>query len=171
MKSKNLPNGVESTYTYDKNGWLTQREETSSGVPKQTYSYEYDKNGNQTKETKIFSGTTETTRFTYDVLNQLTSVTDKNGTRTYTFDEFNNRKVKEETGKEAIQYMYNNLNQLVETTQGSTVTTYDYDKRGNVAEVEENGDTKQTFVFDSTNKMSKVVTYKDNTSGSGTGEL
>ena len=100
----------------------------------------------------------------------MTSVADKNGTRNYAFDEFNNRTVKEETGKETTQYTYNNLNQLVETTQGSTVTTYDYDKRGNVAEVEENGSTKQTYVFDSTNKMSKVVNYKDNTSGSGTSE-
>ncbi len=95
---------------------------------------------------------------------------DKNGTRNYAFDEFNNRTVKEEIGKETTKYSYNNLNQLVETVQGSTVITYDYDKRGNVAEVEENGDTKQTYVFDSTNKMSKVVTYKDNTSGSGNRE-
>ena len=82
----------------------------------------------------------------------------------------NNRTVKEEIGKETTPYMYNNLNQLVETIQGSTVATYGYDKRGNVAEVEENGDTKLTYVFDSTNKMSKVVTYKDNTSGSGNRE-
>ena len=168
VKSKKLPNGAESTYTYDKNGWLRQREETSNGASKQSYTYEYDKNGNRIKETKVSSGTTETTRYTYDVLNQLTSVVDKNGTINYAFDEFNNRTVKEEIGKETTQYTYNNLNQLVETTQGSTVTTYDYDKRGNVAEVEENGNTKQTYVFDSTNKMSKVVTYKDNTSGSGT---
>ena len=170
VKSKNLPNGAESTYTYDKNGWLTQREETSNGSSKQSYTYEYDKNGNRTKESKVSSGTTEIIRYTYDVLNQLTSVVDKNGTRNYAFDEFNNRTVKEEIGKETTQYTYNNLNQLVETVQGSTVTTYDYDKRGNVAEVEENGNTKQTYVFDSTNKMSKVVTYKDNASGSGTRE-
>ena len=156
-----------STYTYDKNGWLTQREETSNGASKESYTYEYDKNGNRTKETKVSSGATETTRYTYDVLNQLTSVADKNGTRTYTFDEFNNRTIKDEIGKETTQYTYNTLNQLVETTQGSKVTTYNYDKRGNVAEVEENGNTKQTYVFDSTNKMSKVVTYKDDTSGSG----
>ncbi|SHM88022.1 RHS repeat-associated core domain-containing protein [Anaerosporobacter mobilis DSM 15930] len=154
----------------DKNGWLTQREETSNGASKESYTYEYDKNGNRTKETKVSSGTTETTRYTYDVLNQLTSVVDKKGTRNYAFDEFNNRTVKEEIGKETTQYTYNNLNQLVETVQGSKVTTYDYDKRGNVAEVEENGNTKQTYVFDSTNKMSKVVTYKDNTSGSGSRE-
>ena len=170
VKTKNLPNRAGSTYTYDKNGWLTQREETSSGASKQIYTYEYDKNGNRTKETKVSSGTTETTRYTYDVLNQLTSVVDKNGTRNYAFDEFNNRTVKEEIGKETTKYTYNNLNQLVETVQGATVSTYDYDKRGNVVEVEENGDTKQTYVFDSTNKMSKVVTYKDNTSGSGTSE-
>ena len=170
VKTKNLPNGAESTYTYYKNGWLTQREETSIGASKQSYTYEYDKNGNRTKETKVSSGTTETTRYTYDVLNQLTSVVDKKGTRNYAFDEFNNRTIKEEIGKETTQYTYNNLNQLVETVQGATVTTYDYDKRGNIAEVEENGDTKQTYVFDSTNKMSKVVTYKDNTSGSGTRE-
>ena len=168
VKSKKLPNGAESTYTYDKNGWLTQREETSNGASKQSYTYEYDKNGNRTKETKVSAGTTETSRYTYDVLNQLTSVVDKNGTRNYAFDEFNNRTVKDEIGKETTKYSYNNLNQLVETVQGSTVATYDYDKRGNIAEVEENGDTKQTYVFDSTNKMSKVVNYKDNTSGSGT---
>ncbi|SHM87859.1 RHS repeat-associated core domain-containing protein [Anaerosporobacter mobilis DSM 15930] len=168
VKTKNLPNGAESTYTYDTNGWLTQREETSNGASKKSYTYEYDKNGNRTKETKVSSGTTETTRYTYDVLNQLISVVDKKGTRYYAFDEFNNRTVKEEIGKETTQYTYNNLKQLAVTIQGSTVTTYDYDKRGNVAKVEENGDTKQTYVFDSTNKMAKVVTYKDNTSGSGT---
>lgn len=54
---------------------------------------------------------------------------------------------------------------MIDTVQGDTVTTYDYDKRGNVAEVEENENTKQTYVFDSANKMSKVVTYKYNTSG------
>ena len=68
MKSKNLPNGVESTYTYDKNGWLTQREETSSGVPKQTYSYEYDKNGNLTKLT---DPTGESISYTYDADGKL----------------------------------------------------------------------------------------------------
>ena len=159
-KTKKLPNGAQSSYTYNKNGWLTQREETSSGASKQTFTYEYDKNGNRTKDAKVSSGTTEITTYTYDVLNQLTSVTDKNGTRTYAFDEFNNRTSKQETGKDRIQYAYNTLNQLVETTQGVTTTIYDYDKRGNISEVEENGKITQTYTFDSTNKMSKAVIRK-----------
>jgi RHS repeat-associated protein len=159
-KTKKLPNGAQSSYTYNKNGWLTQREETSSGASTQTFTYEYDKNGNRTKDTLVSSGTTETTSYTYDALNQLTRVTDKNGTRTYAFDEFNNRTSKQETGKETIQYAYNTLNQLVETTQGATTTTYDYDKRGNLSEVEENGKTTQTYTFDSTNKMSKAIIRK-----------
>ena len=165
-KTKKLPNGAQSSYTYNKNGWLTQREEISSGASKPTFTYEYDKNGNRTKDTKVSSGTTETTSYTYDALNQLTSVTDKSGTRTYTCDEFNNRTSKQETGKETIQYTYNILNQLVETTQGATTTTYDYDKRGNLSEVEENGKTTQTYTFDSTNKMSKAVIRKSGSDGS-----
>lgn len=167
VKTKQLPNGVQSSYNYDKNGWLIKREENGREVSKQTYSYEYDKNGNRTKETKTSSGINETIRYVYDVLNQLISVTDKKGSRAYTFDEFNNRIQKQETGKETIQYKYNNLNQLVETTQGSTVTTYDYDRRGNLEEVEENGDTIQTYTFDSTNKMSKAVISKDDKNGDG----
>lgn len=93
--------------TYDAIDQLSERKEKNGEVLKDTYTY--DKNGNRTKQTKVFTGITETTLYTYDVLNQLTNVTDKVGTRTYTFDEFNNRVAKEESGKPAIQYIYNNL--------------------------------------------------------------
>ena len=100
---------------------------------------------------------TDITRYTYDVLNQLTDVMDKNDTRTYGFDEFNNRITKEESGKLSTQYIYNNLNQLVYEFKGGDLTTYSYDKRGNLSTVEENGSTKQVYTFDSTNKLTKVV--------------
>ncbi|WP_310605497.1 cellulose binding domain-containing protein [Anaerosporobacter sp.] len=156
VKTKKLSNGIESAYTYAVNGWLTRREETGK-TSKETYIYEYDKNGNRTKETKDTTGVVETTRYIYDAINQLTSVTDNSGTRTYTFDEFNNRATKQETGKANIRYYYNDLNQLLMTVEGSDVTTYTYDKRGNIDKVEENGLEKQVYTFDSTNKLSKVI--------------
>ncbi|HEX3077994.1 MAG TPA: cellulose binding domain-containing protein, partial [Lachnospiraceae bacterium] len=168
VSSKKLPNNAESFYMYNSNGWLVKRDEQGIGDTQETYTYEYDKNGNRTKEIKILEGSTETVRYTYDVLNQLTTVNDMKGTRNYTFDEFGNRTVKEETGKEPIHYTYNSLNQLVNTEQGSSVILYSYDERGNVIEAEENGSVKQKNTFDSANKLSKVVTKKDGTDQSVT---
>ena len=157
--AKKLPNEAKSTYTYDKNGQLIKRIEAGS-EKQESYCYTYDKNGNKIQETKTLDGRTETAHYSYDALNQLISVTDKKGSRTYTFDAFQNRIQKQETGKETIQYTYNSLNQLVSSVQGSSRTAYAYDKHGNLTEVKENGETTKTYTFDSTNKMSKAVIHK-----------
>ncbi|BCN29431.1 cellulose binding domain-containing protein [Anaeromicropila herbilytica] len=163
LTSKNLPNGTESAYTYDSIGQLTGRKEKTGSTTNSSYNYQYDANGNRIKETKVKAGGTETSTYAYDDLNQLMQVADKKGTRTYTYDEFNNRKGKEETGKDKITYTYNNVNELVKETQGTDTKTYSYDARGNLSTKKVNGITKATYTFDSTNMLTSVKNTSNKT--------
>ncbi|BCN29436.1 RHS repeat-associated core domain-containing protein [Anaeromicropila herbilytica] len=151
--------GKKTTYQYDKEG--NKVEETNAlGY---TTKYSYDAIGNRIKETKVKSGVTATSTYAYDDLNQLMQTTDKKGTRIYTYDEFNNRKGKEETGKDKITYTYNNLNELVKETQGADTNTYSYDAKGNLSSKKVNGITKATYTFDSTNMLTSVKNTSNKT--------
>jgi RHS repeat-associated protein len=157
VTEKKLSNGAESIYTYDSTGFLIGRQEKVGSTVKENYTYTYDANGNRTKETGVKEGVTKNLTYTYDALNQLTKVVDGSVTRKYTYDEFNNRSSKEETGKSKISYSYNVLNQLTEEKQAAKVKDYSYDLRGSLAQVQENGHVTESYHFDSSGMLSQVV--------------
>ncbi|MGN6711392.1 cellulose binding domain-containing protein [Anaerocolumna jejuensis] len=166
VTAKKLANGAESLYTYDSTGLLTQRQEKTGGAVKETYSYSYDANGNRTKEASVKNGTTKTITYTYDALDQLTKVVDGSVTRNYSYDEFNNRSSKEESGKSKITYSYNTLNQLTEENQGTKEKGYTYGKKGNLSQVKENGKVTKNYTFNSAGMLSKVVDTDTSTTSS-----
>ena len=160
LKTKKLPNGTETQYTYDSMGQVTERAEKTGNTVRENYTYTYDSNGNRTRQVREAAGLSETTSYVYDALNELTEVTDKNSTRSYSYDDFNNRASKEETGKAKTTYQYNSLNQLTEEQQGQDTKAYSYDSRGNLAQVKLNGETKASYTFDTAGMLSKAETDK-----------
>jgi RHS repeat-associated protein len=160
VKERIIPNGAITQYEYDSLGQLTARTEKTGSSVREKYNFDYDSNGNRIKKAKVAAGITETTSYVYDALNELVEVSDKNNTRKYSYDEFNNRAAKEETGKGKITYKYNRLNQLTEENQGSSSKVYSYDNQGNLTEVKAAGKTQASYTFDSTNMLSKAVTDK-----------
>ena len=76
---------TKSIYSYDSSNRLTGINQTINGVLSNTTAYTYDKNGNTLSKTVTSSstGAKETTKYSYDVLNQLTKVTTSKGTISY----------------------------------------------------------------------------------------
>lgn len=163
VTEKKLANGAQSLYTYDSIGLLTGRQEKVGGTVKETYTYTYDASVNRTKETSVKSGITKNITYTYDTLNQLTKVLDGSIIRKYTYDEFNNRSAKEETGKNKITYSYNALNQLTEEEQSTKEKTYSYDSKGNLSQVQENGLVTESYLFDAKGMLGQVASHNSAT--------
>ena len=87
----NLPEGAYAEVTvckYNSSNRLTGINQTINGVLSNTTAYTYDKNGNTLSKTVTSSstGAKETTKYSYDVLNQLTKVTTSKGTISYAYN-------------------------------------------------------------------------------------
>ena len=105
-------------YNYDSMDRLVQISFIGTG---RTISYEYDLAGNVLTMTD-WNGTTT---YSYDNIYQLTSQTlPNNQTITYSYDPAGNR-----ITQNSLTYSYNNLNQLISKSDG---TTYTYDLNGNL---------------------------------------
>ena len=79
---------TKSIYSYDSSNRITGINQTINGVLSNTTAYTYDKNGNTLSKTITSSstGAKETTKYSYDVLNQLTKVTTSKGTISYAYN-------------------------------------------------------------------------------------
>jgi RHS repeat-associated protein len=79
------PNGVETDYTYDSNGWLQTIVQDKGGALEATTTFTYDADGQLTKITLPNSATVQ---YTYDDAQRLTGIEDTLGnTITYTLDD------------------------------------------------------------------------------------
>ena len=126
----------------------------------------YDKNANLTTTTDLVPSGTRTKTFGYDALNRLTraQADDLWGTETYTYDTLNNitSMSDEVDGLKTYHYDANNLLTDITTTSG-TLHSFTYDPQGNTTT--RDGD---TLVFDKANRLQQVVgkdTYAYDPSG------
>lgn len=107
------PNGATQTYTYDAADQLTAQvapKDTADGPERKT-TFTYDLVGNLKKQTEplgnLAGGTTHTTTYAYDAIDQLTAVTNAKG--------------------EKIAYDYDNVGNLVKVTEPKGNETADPD--------------------------------------------
>ncbi len=114
-----------ATYEYDGFGRLIKETDVTGAVKE----YTYDENGNRLTFKLTIDGTQQmNATYTYDKLNQLTSVTIGGDTTTYGYDD-NGNILNKTTGELVTAYTYNNGNMLteMETThpdQSGAVSSY-----------------------------------------------
>lgn len=164
------PNGTDIAYVYT----VANRVETitnkltASGSVFSSYAYTYDANGNRLSQTEVQGGISETTTYTYDGIDRMTSytLTDSASVVThtvYTFDAYN-RKTETVTEDSVITksrtYAYNDVNwltQITDDTDSGNVFTIDYayDNNGNTILKSNRSLTDQdiTFTYDSRNQL------------------
>ena len=160
LKEKNFPNGMRTTYHYDRKDQLTELLHQDQEGILDRYTYLYDLLGNKTGITKERRGLERESghyRYGYDALGRLSEI-QKDGEIQYRYgyDAFGNRTWKEESG-EQTSYQYNALNQMVSERQGEIRKEYGYDKRGNLTAILENGAWKKRYVYGAMNRLEEAV--------------
>jgi RHS repeat-associated protein len=107
-----LPNGLVTTYTYDRTLRLTNLTNVVGSTTITSHAYTLDSEGNRTAQTEFVSGITTGTSdsfgYTYDGLNRLTAVTTTNA-ESFTLDSASN--ISSRTGPSAT-YTYDTSNRL-----------------------------------------------------------
>jgi len=116
------PNGINTNYAYDSVSHLLSVLHQSGSTTLDGASYIYDNAGNRTSKTNYLNNVTE--GYTYDLIYQLTQVTQGSSTtESYTYDAVGNRL----SSSNVPTYNYNLSNQLTSNSNGS----YTYDANGN----------------------------------------
>ena len=160
LKEKNFPNGMRTTYHYDRKDQLTELLHQDQEGILDRYTYLYDLLGNKTGITKERRGLERESgqyRYGYDALGRLSEIQKDGEIQTrYGYDAFGNRTWKEESG-EQTSYQYNALNQMVSERQGKIRKEYGYDKRGNLTRILENGAWKKQYIYGAMNRLEEAV--------------
>ncbi len=136
--------GANVTYQYDRDKNITDLiNRNQQGDIISSYGYTYDNNGNQKSKTE--NG--ETTYYTYDNLNRLSSVQYPTaGTENYNYDNAGNRLAKTNynaaggvpTVNISVSYTYDSLNRMTESLTDDILlaykgrTAYEYDSNGSL---------------------------------------
>jgi RHS repeat-associated protein len=167
------PLGLTTTRTYDKVGNLLALTDSRS----RTTQYEYDElnrqktitdaEGGITSYTYYNDGKTKSitdsvnniTSYTYDAANRLTQEQSVLGTRTYGYDEVDNRTSTIDRNGRTINYDYDNLNrvksELWVTLPNTKLFTYTYDQNSNLTSADD-GNIKYNYTYDNTDLLSQV---------------
>ncbi len=169
-----LPNGVETTMTYDGADRPTEIRHEAGGQPIARQTYGYDANGNRLTATEQQgAAAAETVTYTYDVLNRLASVAYSSGGSTaYTFDATGNRLTEIGTSADGAAlnrtFAYDGLAQLATIANTATPAasqTFSYDRNGNTVRrltgLLENGtiaapSATQLFAFDIRDRLARA---------------
>ncbi len=140
------PNGVKATHAYDRADRLTRLTNLRGPATVSAYAYGYDKNGNRLSQVETNGGVSETTTYTYDGLDRLTTVTypvDASfpGGRvvTYGYDSVGNRirETEKTTGGAVLadkQGVFDNTNRLTalnDLVSPANSTSFGWDANGN----------------------------------------
>ncbi len=154
------PNGTTSTYQYDAADRMTGISHAGPSGIVSAYEYTYDPNGNREKQVEQNAGRTETTDYTYDLVNRLKSVTYPDKAVTYEYDLTGNRIQEVTTGAEASDKTFhydaiNRLERITDTASGAEVTRYAYDRNGNTTS-KTSGAVTTDFLFDIRDQIGEV---------------
>ena len=163
LAEKIFPNGITTTYLYDKRGLLTKLTHKDKEGILDEYEYTYDKAANRTEIKKNRRGLHEesgTYSYGYDAIGRLSRVS-KDGEllREYGYDTFGNRtSLNEYNGINRIttDYTYNEMNQLIKKAGDAGVEEYTYDRRGNLTEVISGEDIKNSYIYGAINRLEQA---------------
>lgn len=176
------PNGNEWEFEFDANGNQTAKitpngeavrkefdvlnrvkkvkEYNANGSLKRQISYTYDANSNRASMTD----NNGTTRYTYDALDRLTSVTDIFGkTIAYTYDGIGNIKSLKYPHNKTVHYAYDKKEQLSKVTDWLNKTTrYTRNKKGQIIQVQLGNGTIVEKSYDTVGRLIHLKNKKSN---------
>jgi RHS repeat-associated protein len=156
LTTTQLPNGVLTTNSYDAANRLISIIHKKETTLLESFSYTLDPVGNRLSMTDADG----TTSYTYDALDRLMTVsypTGTPGTVSYTYDPMGNRLTMTEDSV-VTAYVYDEADRLISKTKGTETTLYTWDDDGNLLT---KGD--QTFIW---NKAGKLGAWTDGTNSS-----
>lgn len=181
------PNGVKSAYAYNEDGTLGSIRHEVAGVEKAKHTYAYDAWGNRKEHAENLAGTELKYGYEYDELNRLikaqyTQVVNAVSTTTllgqYRYDILNNRTRLTDKDGNYLQYVYDTvagvpantgahqLNQIdlynAAGVKQSTQATLGYDALGNLIS-KSAGTTSQSMGWDANNALRQVITQVSST--------
>jgi RHS repeat-associated protein len=136
-------------------------------------SYEYDENNNKTKETKYFTGWTQTTTYTYDLLDNPIQIisdydTSKQVITTLKYDNNSNLIEKKVWSWATIKYSYNEFVKLTQEkivvdsndTSKDIITSYEYDNNWNLIKKTDPKWNITNYVYDDYDRLVKEINPK-----------
>lgn len=140
------PNGVTTTYAYDKLNRLTELQAVGrDGEPLARYRYAYDLAGNRTR---MIEGEDKVTQYAYDALGRLTTVTEGTNVTAYAYDPVGNRIAVSANGVNE-DYATGKDNQLLKAGGAS----FDYDADGNMVSRTTAEGKRYTYRYDAANRL------------------
>lgn len=171
---------VETHYSYNKKG-LVDRIWAAFGTDEQVLTeYEYDKGGNRIRSTVESEAGSVTTRFTYDELDNLITITDPlGGVYEYEYDYMGNvvketdasglsgimvydlkgrlRRIRYHDGQ-SLESVYDAADRLISQTDGEGHSTlYSYDYQDNLTKVKDSMGGVIRYSYDNGNRLTKKI--------------
>jgi RHS repeat-associated protein len=133
--TKSIGNGtLNASYTYNNANQILTLNNKKGSNTLSSFSYTYYLDGSQASKT---DNTGKTTSYTYDGLGRLTTESETNLAKTYSYDNANNRSQMDVTGNDpySVDYSYDYNNRLIQETiagtENSSINIYNYDSNGN----------------------------------------
>ena len=148
------PNGRVTDLDYNELGWLIQAADPLGYLTR----YTYDQNGNATKiERQADAAATvwQTVTFAYDVLNNLTTLTDPlNRVTSYVYDANENLASVTDPLNHATAYIFDERNLLFKATDANAaVTQQNYDVNGNLNRIIDANLNATTYAYDGFDRL------------------
>ena len=141
LRSITRPNGTVTSYDYDRADRLTSVFVRLAASVLASYEYTYDANGNRLTQVETNGGPPETTTYSYDSLNRLSTVAYPDGkTFAYEYDAVGNRTRETErnsagvavSDKTAVFDAINRLTTVTDAVDPSGSATLAWDRNGNM---------------------------------------
>jgi len=159
-KSVTNPNSTVSMFDYDAADRMTFIQHLGPAGTISAYEYTYDSNGNRLSQIETNAGRTEETKYTYDTVNRLETVSYPDRTVAYEYDQAGNRTRELTTGAETSDETFhydaiNRLARITDTVTGAELTRYAYDANGNTISKTAGGVTTN-FLFDIRDQLGEV---------------
>ena len=170
---------AKKSFTYNQNGQILSEAIEGLGVRKYEYTdgritavndYENNTSYNTYDEYGNLRSVTDReghqTVYNYDLLNRLVSITNEDGTESYTYDAMGNKTSATDSRGNMTTYVYNSNNWLISATNAKGTVSYAYDNEGRlVRQTNTDGTTivneydKVGNVVSTTNENGEVTTY------------
>ncbi len=141
------PDGSSITYAYDDDGYLTGKIYSAGG----SITFGRDDAGNVTS----VSDATGTTAFTYNNLDQVSSITyPDNLSLSFTYDDAGNRSSVTYPGGLTVSYTYDNRNRVSSVSWGTgNSLAYTYDSAGYITKEERSNGTESSYAYDANGRV------------------
>lgn len=143
-------NGAITTYAYDNANRLTDIIYT----PSSSVHFTYDSGGRRTSMTD----STGTTHWTYNALNQVTSVTDPfNKTVSYDYDSVGNRSALTYPDNTQVNYTYDPGNRLINVGGQQSAISYSYDAGNRLTNVMRPNNVNTAYAYDDASRLLSIT--------------